>query len=298
VRKQTAELAKRIEAEAILERRRSRILEDINGARPLAEIVEEITELVSANLDGAPCWCELTDCGDDMKRPVKLGLSRVVREEIPAHTGPSHGVVCAALDVDAQPGAHASALALGARLVTLAVETRGLYSDLKHRSEFDLLTDIHNRFSLDMRLDALIAEADRQEQIFGLVYIDLDRFKQVNDRWGHRAGDEYLRLAARRMQAQLRPTDMLARLGGDEFAALVATIRSRADADEVALRLERCFDEPLKIEGLVLHGSASVGVALYPEDATSRDRLLSAADAAMYAAKWTRREMEKVQSGQ
>ena len=178
------------------------------------------------------------------------------------------------------------------------METRGLYSDLIHRSEFDLLTDIPNRFSLDTRLDVLMAEAARQERIFGLIYIDLDRFKEVNDRCGHRAGDEYLQQAALRMKAQLRPTDVLARLGGDEFAALIPSIRSRAEAEEVALRLERCFDEPLKVEGFVLQGSASVGIALYPEDATSRDRLLSAADAAMYAAKYTRREMESVQSGQ
>jgi diguanylate cyclase (GGDEF)-like protein len=220
-----------------------------------------------------------------------------VREEIPAHTGPSHGEVSAALDANAQPGAHASALALGARLVTLAVETRGLYSDLVHRSEFDLLTDINNRFSLNTHLDALIVEAARQERIFGLIYIDLDRFKEVNDRCGHRVGDEYLQQAALRMKAQLRPTDMLARLGGDEFAALVPSIRNRAEAEEIALRLERCFEEPLVVEGLVLHGSASVGVALYPQDATSRDRLLNSADAAMYVAKYTRREMEKVQSG-
>lgn len=297
VRHKTAELATRIESEAILERRRSRILEDINGARPLAEIIEEITELVSANLGGAPCWCELADGSQHGKCPPAPGLSQVVREEIPAHTGPSHGEVCAALDANAQPGAHASALALGARLVTLAVETRGLYSDLVHRSEFDLLTDIHNRFSLNTHLDALIVEAARQERIFGLIYIDLDRFKEVNDRCGHRVGDEYLQQAALRMKAQLRPTDMLARLGGDEFAALVPSIRNRAEAEEIALRLERCFEEPLVVEGLVLHGSASVGVALYPEDATSRDRLLNSADAAMYVAKYTRREMEKVQSG-
>jgi diguanylate cyclase (GGDEF)-like protein len=297
VRQKTAELATRIESEAILERRRSRILEDINGARPLAEIIEEITELVSANLGGAPCWCELADGSQHGKCPPAPGLSQVVREEIPAHTGPSHGEVSAALDANAQPGAHASALALGARLVTLAVETRGLYSDLVHRSEFDLLTDINNRFSLNTHLDALIVEAARQERIFGLIYIDLDRFKEVNDRCGHRVGDEYLQQAALRMKAQLRPTDMLARLGGDEFAALVPSIRNRAEAEEIALRLERCFEEPLVVEGLVLHGSASVGVALYPQDATSRDRLLNSADAAMYVAKYTRREMEKVQSG-
>ena len=75
---------------------------------------------------------------------------------------------------------------------------------------------------------------------------------------------------------------MLARLGGDEFAVLVAQVQNRADVEEIALRLEHSFDEPLFFEGNTLQGSASVGIALYPEDATTKDSLLSAADAAMY----------------
>ncbi len=90
------------------------------------------------------------------------------------------------------------------------------------------------------------------------------------------------------MKRQLRSHDMLARLGGDEFAALVPVVRSRGDAEEIALRLERCFDEPFAVEGYVLHGSASVGLAIYPEDGATRDSLLSASDAAMYVAKHTK----------
>src|SRR5208337_2593846 len=168
------------------------------------------------------------------------------------------------------------ALSVGARLATLAIETRRLYSDLRHRSEFDLLTDIHNRFSLDSHLDALIEEARDKAGVFGLIYIDLDDFKQVNDLYGHHVGDLYLQEVAIRMKRQLRSGDMLARLGGDEFAALMPLLGSRADADEIAVRLERSFDEPFAVEGYVLHGSASVGVALYPVDAATKDSLLSA----------------------
>jgi diguanylate cyclase (GGDEF)-like protein len=102
-----------------------------------------------------------------------------------------------------------------------------------------------------------------------------------------------LQEVALRMKRQLRSRDMLARLGGDEFAALVPVVRSRAGVEEIAQRLERSFDEPFAVEGFVLHGSASVGIALYPEDALTKDGLLSAADAAMYQAKNT-----KKQSGQ
>ncbi len=90
------------------------------------------------------------------------------------------------------------------------------------------------------------------------------------------------------MQHQLRPGDILARLGGDEFAAVVSTAHNRPDVLEIARRLERCFDEPFAVGGHVLHGSASVGFAIYPEDAPSADSLLSAADAAMYAVKQSR----------
>ena len=263
VRRQTAALA-------YIEKRRSRILEDINGSRPLAKIVEEITELVSFKLHGAPCWCQIADGAQLGNCPPKLAGLRIVENEIPVRSG----------------------------LAALAIETRRLYSDLTHRSEFDLLTDIHNRFSLDKHLDRQILEARQNAGIFGLIYIDLDKFKQVNDIYGHHVGDLYLQEAAIRMKRQIRPHDKLARFGGDEFAALISVARSRADVEEIALRLERCFDDPFFLEGYTLHGSASVGVALFPEDATSLDALLSVADAAMYAAKNTKRHIEEMITGQ
>ncbi len=106
--------------------------------------------------------------------------------------------------------------------------------------------------------------------------------------YGHQAGDLYLQELTQRMKHQLRPGDSLARLGGDEFAVLVSEVRNRAEVEEIAARLERCFDEPFKGEDFELHGSASIGIALYPEDANSADSLLRAADAAMYVAKYTR----------
>ena len=296
VRRQTAALAARIEADAALdhrlaqiEQRRSRILEDINGSRALAEILEEIVALISFQLDGAPCWCEVTDGARLGNHPAKPESMRVIQEIIPARSGAALGVLFAAFDPDAPPSpVEAEVLSLGAGMATLAIETRRLYSDLVHRSEFDLLTDIHNRFSLDKRLDAQIEVARLNAGIFGLIYIDLDEFKQVNDIYGHQVGDLYLQEVALRMKRQLRGGDLLARLGGDEFAALICAIPSRAGVEEIAHRLERCFDEPFSVEGYVLHGSASVGIALYPEDGDTRDSLLSSADAAMYVAKHTR----------
>jgi diguanylate cyclase (GGDEF)-like protein len=277
---------------ACIEQRRSRILEDINGSRPLAEIVEEITELVSFKLRGASCWCQIADGAKLGNSPPKLSGLRVVQSEIPAHTGPALGTLFAAFDPLAKPSAdEPEALAMAVALTALAVETRRLYSDLVHRSEFDLLTDIHNRFSLDKYLDQQIAEARQSAGIFGLVYIDLDWFKQVNDIYGHQIGDLYLQEVAVRMKRQLRGVDMLARLGGDEFAALLPRVRNRAKVEEIAQRLERSFDEPFVIEEHRLKGSASIGIALYPEDGATRDELLNTADAEMYAVKSAKHEI-------
>jgi diguanylate cyclase (GGDEF)-like protein len=287
--RQRAKLAARIEAEAVMERRRSRILEDINAGQELADILEQITELVSFNLNGAPCWCQITDGLRYGKCPETLDKSQVIREELASRLGPLHGEIFAAIDPATAPDTSGlEALSLGARLAALAIETRSLYTDLIHRSEFDLLTDIHNRFSLDKRLETAIEAARSQSPVFGLIYIDLDRFKQVNDVYGHRVGDMYLQHAALRMKKQLRPGDMLARLGGDEFGVLVPMVRSRAEVQEIAMRLERCFDDPFAIEGYLLQSSASVGIALYPEDGNTKDSLLSAADAAMYVSKHTK----------
>ena len=277
-------------ATAALEQQRGRILEDINGSRPLADILEKIVGMVSAILDGATCWCELADgtkVGNCPREPHSL---EIVRAKIDARSGPALGALLAAFGPESPPAARRTeALADGVRLASLAIETRRLYSDLRHRSEFDQLTEIPNRFAMEKRMDILIEEARENSGIFGLIYIDLDEFKQINDRYGHHIGDLYLQEVAVRMTRQLRGGDMLARLGGDEFAALVSVVRSRADVEEAARRLERCFDAPFAVEDCSLHGWASIGIALYPEDGFTKDSLLNAADAAMYAVKNSKR---------
>jgi diguanylate cyclase (GGDEF)-like protein len=290
-REQTAALAS-------IERRRSRILEDINGNRPLAEIIEEITELVSFWLKGAPCWCQIAGGALLGNCPKNIPAMRIARQEIPARSGPPLGEIFAAFNPQTKiQSIESESISVATALAALAIETRRLYSDLVRRSEFDLLTDIHNRFSLETHLDALIEEARQNAGIFGLIYIDLDEFKQVNDVYGHRVGDLYLQEVAMRMKRQLRSHDMLARLGGDEFAVLVSVIRNRAAAEEVAHRLEHCFDEPFSVEGYTLNGSASVGLAIYPDDGSTRDSLLSSSDAAMYVSKHTKQSTSNLHPG-
>jgi diguanylate cyclase (GGDEF)-like protein len=287
LRHQTGKLA----TLAYLEQRRSRILADINSSKPLVEIIETITEMVSFMLHGAPCWCEVKDGARIGAPPSNEERLQVIEEEIPARSGPPLGILFAALDPGAIPGVRRTfavekeALSGAAKLAMLALETRRLYSDLLRRSEVDILTNVHNRRSMGERIDALIEEARQNASVFGLIYIDLDKFKPINDRYGHHVGDLFLQEVASRMKQQLRSHDLLARLGGDEFAVLLPMVRNRTRIEEIALRLEHCFQEPFLIDGNQIHGAASFGYSIYPEDGDTKDSLLSAADAAMYAAK-------------
>jgi diguanylate cyclase (GGDEF) domain len=281
MRSQVAELG-------YLSQRRGEILEDINRSRPLTETLERITELASMTLKGSPCWCRISEGPIIGNRPTDLTSSglRTITVPVAAHAGHDLGVIHAAFDARTEPKSdEMKALDAAAALATLAVETSRLHSDLIHRSEFDMLTEIQNRFAFEKRLEELIAEARRTAGMFALIYIDLNDFKQVNDRYGHQSGDIYLQKVAERMKHQLRARDMLARLGGDEFGVLVSIIHNRNEAEDILKRLECCFDEPFAIKSHVLHGSASIGLAVYPVDGVTDDGLMSIADAAMYVKK-------------
>ncbi len=304
VRRQTEAITAQSEADAEqqrriaqLEQRRSRVLEDINSSRPLGDIVEHITEMVSYMLNGAPCWCQITEGPLLGRAPANKNSLRIISREIHSRNGLVLGTIYAGLEsMEANEKEEEEALTAGVRLATLSIETRKLYSDLVHRSEYDLLTDMYNRFSLDRNLLEMIEKARETGASFGLIYVDLDDFKLVNDMYGHHIGDMYLQEVSLRMKRQLRTGDILGRLGGDEFAALVTVVRGRIDVEEIAQRLERCFDAPFTLAGYVLHGSASVGMAIYPTDGTTSDALMTAADSQMYSAKNSRRGPEKLSS--
>lgn len=279
---------------AYMERKRAQILADINGKRPLAEIIEDITQMVTFKLRGIPCWCQIADGARIGNPPKDLSPFRVIEQKITGLSGTELGTIMVALDRRTTPQkGESEALLTAASVAALGIETRRLYSDLVHRSEFDQLTEIHNRFSFEKLLDATIAEAKQLAGMCAVIYIDLNDFKKVNDSYGHLVGDQYLSEAASRMKHQLRASDILGRLGGDEFGVILPIVHNRPEIEEVVERLERTFLEPFCADGYRLYGSASFGFAVYPEDGASKDELLSAADAAMYVAKQTKKEAEK-----
>ena len=156
----------------------------------------------------------------------------------------------------------------------------------------DPLTGIANRSAFEWNLDEALRKLSAGElSQVAVLFVDLDRFKAVNDTLGHAVGDSLLRLVSERLRSTLRETDIAARLGGDEFAILLTTLKEAAAAAELATRLIDLVARPYLIDGHVLNVGASVGIALAPADGTTRTHLLRNADLALYHAKRSGRGM-------
>lgn len=154
----------------------------------------------------------------------------------------------------------------------------------------DALTGLLNRGEFERRLAALIAHARRHHRATGLIYVDLDGFKPVNDRLGHAAGDQLLRHVAETLTDATRESDLVARVGGDEFAVALNDVRGRSDTEAVTKKLYELLGHPVVVAGGTWNAGASVGGATYPDDAGSLEALFEHADAAMYRVKAERRE--------
>ena len=154
---------------------------------------------------------------------------------------------------------------------------------------YDNLTELPNRTLFYDRTDQAISVAKREQSSFALLYFDLDRFKPVNDRYGHLAGDQLLKMAASRIRYVLRETDTVARLGGDEFVVLLLPTSNEGSAEIVAQKIILALTSPYKLDAAEENVAigVSIGIALYPKDGANRDSLLNSADSAMYKAKQT-----------
>jgi len=173
-------------------------------------------------------------------------------------------------------------VALAVRDLTEERRTAERMSGLVHR---DPLTGLPNRRLFEDRLAIALAQAHRYRQRLAVVFLDLDRFKQVNDTLGHAAGDELLKSVSQRLAATVREGDTVARLAGDEFTLILPGIHYSEDLAVVARKLQEAMRRPHQIEGHEVRVTASGGISLYPEDGEAAEPLLRAADAAMYRAK-------------
>jgi diguanylate cyclase (GGDEF)-like protein/PAS domain S-box-containing protein len=176
----------------------------------------------------------------------------------------------------------------------------GLFTDISRLKEEeanirslayrDPLTGLPNRRLLDDRLDMAIAQAHRHGRRVGVLFLDLDRFKNINDSFGHAVGDEVLIELARRLEACVREGDTVARLGGDEFIVILADIEQTEEAWRAAERILAALRQPLLLQGQELPITCSLGLSVYPDHGTSREILLGHADAAMYRVKESGRD--------
>jgi diguanylate cyclase (GGDEF)-like protein/PAS domain S-box-containing protein len=162
----------------------------------------------------------------------------------------------------------------------LAVEEK-----VARMAQFDALTGLPNRHLFQDRLTHAMALAKRSERPMAVLFIDLDRFKLVNDTLGHGAGDRLLREAADRLRGCIRDSDTVGRLGGDEFAAILSELREPGDAGLVARKIIDVLERPFDLDGRETFVTASIGITLYPADSDSAEALIMNADAAMYRAK-------------
>lgn len=169
--------------------------------------------------------------------------------------------------------------------VASAIERKQMQGHLQHIARHDRLTNLPNRDLLCDRLGTALARARREQDGLCLLYLDVDNFKQVNDSFGHAAGDLLLQVLAQRLKECLRETDTVARVGGDEFVVLLERIQEPRHAVAVAEKVRAALDQPFELAGHKLRILPSIGIALYPQDGDEEGHLLRQADAAMYAAK-------------
>lgn len=179
-----------------------------------------------------------------------------------------------------------AALEIAASRFASTLELRAAQVQGRATGLLDALTGLPNRLLFNDRLETTLLEAHRTGEMFALLFVDLDRFKNINDSLGHGVGDQVLIAMARRLRAAVRGSDTVARYAGDEFTLILRHIVLRDDVLRIADKLVRAMDAPLTLDdGSELHITASIGISFYPDDATEAEKLVKHADVAMYNAK-------------
>ena len=217
-----------------------------------------------------------------------------------------HGGYLPVLALTAQPSFKIAALEAGARdfiskpfdlmevhkRIHNMLEVRLLYKELAQYSKqqqelalHDPLTGLPNRRLLEDRIEHTLQQSARNRGKSAILYLDLDGFKAINDSYGHGYGDDILKMVAARLVGASRKEDTVARIGGDEFVIVLGNLAGKGDAREPAAKLIEVISEPYFINDLTLRLSTSIGIAIYPDDATSVESLLGVADTALYEAK-------------
>ena len=173
-------------------------------------------------------------------------------------------------------------------------ERKDIEEHMRHMAQYDGLTHLPNRALFSDRLQQALAAAKRDQNHLAMMFLDLDKFKPINDTYGHAVGDLLLKEAAQRIQDCLRASDTAARIGGDEFVVLLPIIEAEQDASMVGEKIRNALVQPFELAGHTLNISSSIGVAVYPEHGADEKLLVKSADIAMYHAKKNGRDNVKL----
>jgi diguanylate cyclase (GGDEF)-like protein len=231
----------------------------------------------------------------DLSLPDSLGLASLQELALAAPRMPIvvlTGLEEASLGVQAIRSGAQDYLVKGAsdplqlhRALRYAIERKAVEKRLAERAHFDQLTGLVNRSLFQDRLEHSIARAKRAKACIGLMFVDLDGFKAINDSLGHAVGDEVLLSVADQLRCSVRESESVARLGGDEFTVLLDPVQDAACAAVAAERILKAMQTPLMVSGRNVNVTASIGIALFPDHACDAGSLLQHADAAMFLAK-------------
>lgn len=221
-----------------------------------------------------------------MHRHIVQPLQELGRVARAVHCDRAMGlrVVCAEIAELRELGEHFNALLdeLEARQQHLLQQNMAL----EHQANHDGLTGVFNRAYFELRLQSALRHTTETQGRLAVLFMDLNRFKEVNDTYGHGMGDALLIAVAKRIQAQVRDADLVARLGGDEFVVLLLEPHSKSAVQHVLQKISAAVSKPLPCDGgVVLQPSVSIGMAMYPEHGQSMEVLMEIADGAMYTAK-------------
>jgi len=286
-----------IDRSMMVARERSRILEMISANRPLTESLQEICKSAEALLPGTDCRHVPQIEGESQAAQSYSAAKRLFEVALKDEDDHVHGRIVVTCD---EPGLLAAdredIFRLLSELASMALRQALLYRGLVYHSTHDPLTELPNRRLFERRLAEAISEAGEKDAQLAVIYIDINRFKYVNDKFGHKTGDLYLQQISNRLRAQLRSVDLLARIGGDEFVVIAPFPEAFDRAYALTTRLEKCFAHPFELDGQTIEGSASFGFARYPEHGTTAEELTRHADHAMYIAKHEARLSEEARA--
>ena len=293
----------------LLEQDRSRILEVIGRNAPITEILTKLALMLERQIPNSYVAVFRIQCGrftcqaapsfpiecqvilnDHLKESATIpalpqSFTLFLGSQILSASGTELGTLSLFFKEGSPLTPDMDCIKSAVNLAGIVLEHRQMTDALAYQAKFDSLTGLPNRNQLEFLIPQLIAQAQRQDASLAFGFLDLDRFKQINDSLGHVVGDLLLGQIGDRLRKSLLPSDFLARFGGDEFVVVMKDFATLERIEDRGRSFLDAFEKPFQVEGYELHLSASMGVSVYPKDGNDFKSLLRQADHAMYRAK-------------